>query len=60
MVLTPMLHDTPGELAQPYGVSDWKRGGTDPVPGRTMPAVAVVERDYPEPVCPLHLASGRC
>ena len=42
-----MLHDTPGELAQPYGVSDWKRDGTDPMPGRTMPSVAVVERDYP-------------
>ena len=47
VVLTPMLHDTPGELAQPYGVSDWKRDGTEPVPGRTMPSVAVVERDYP-------------
>ena len=47
VVLTPMLHDTPGELAQPYGVEDWKRDGSDPVPGKTMPAVTVVERDYP-------------
>ena len=47
VVLTPILHDTPGELAQPVNVKDWKKGETDPVPGKTMPAVAVVERDYP-------------
>ena len=47
VVLTPVLHDTPGELAQPYGVADWKHDGTEPVPGRTMCSVAVVERDYP-------------
>ena len=48
VVLTPILHDTAGELAQPFDVRDWKRGETDPVPGRTMPNVAVVERDYPK------------
>jgi nitrate reductase / nitrite oxidoreductase, alpha subunit len=47
VVLTPMLHDTPGELSQPYGVEDWMRGETDPVPGKTMQSVTVVERDYP-------------
>ena len=47
VVLTPVQHDTPGELAQPYGVSDWKREGIAPIPGRTMPSVTVVERDYP-------------
>ncbi len=47
VVLVPILHDTPGELAQPLGVEDWKKGETAPVPGKTMPAVAVVERDYP-------------
>ncbi len=47
VVLTPILHDTPGELAQPLDVKDWKKGETEPVPGKTMPAVAVVERDYP-------------
>ena len=46
-VLTPIMHDTPGELAQPFGVTDWKYDGTMPVPGKTMPAVTVVERDYP-------------
>ncbi len=47
VVLTPILHDTPGELAQPIDVKDWKRGEVEPVPGKTMPTVAVVERDYP-------------
>jgi nitrate reductase alpha subunit len=47
LVLSPILHDTAGEMAQPYDVRDWKRGETDPMPGRTMPSVTVVERDYP-------------
>jgi nitrate reductase alpha subunit len=47
VVLTPIQHDTPGELAQPFGCSDWKGGQTVPEPGRNMPAVKVVERDYP-------------
>ena len=47
VVLTPVQHDTAGEIAQPYDVSDWKRDGSTPIPGRTMPAVTVVERDYP-------------
>src|SRR5579872_1620418 len=48
VVLTPVLHDTAGELAQPYDVSDWRRDGITPIPGLTMPAVTVVERNYPE------------
>ncbi|PTW62832.1 respiratory nitrate reductase alpha subunit apoprotein [Breoghania corrubedonensis] len=47
VVMVPILHDTAGELAQPLDVRDWKKGETDPVPGRTMPAITVVERDYP-------------
>ncbi len=47
VVLAPIAHDTPGELAQPFDVQDWKRGECEPVPGRTMPNVSVVERDYP-------------
>ena len=26
VVLTPIMHDTPGEIAQPFDVKDWKRG----------------------------------
>jgi nitrate reductase alpha subunit len=47
VVLTPLMHDTPGELGQPLEVRDWKQGECEPVPGKTMPAVTVVERDYP-------------
>ncbi len=47
VVLTPILHDTPGEIAQALDVKDWKRGEIDPIPGKTMPQVTVVERDYP-------------
>ncbi|MDZ7711835.1 MAG: molybdopterin-dependent oxidoreductase [Rhodovibrio sp.] len=45
--LTPMQHDSPGELAQPFDVSDWKKGECEPVPGKTMPMIKVIERDYP-------------
>ncbi len=47
IVLVPTLHDTPGELAMPFDVRDWKKGECEPIPGKTMPQVAVVERDYP-------------
>ncbi|MFO1148063.1 MAG: nitrate reductase subunit alpha [Alsobacter sp.] len=47
VVLTPILHDTPAEIAQALDVKDWRRGECDPVPGRTMPSITVVERDYP-------------
>ncbi|WP_028534568.1 nitrate reductase subunit alpha [Paludibacterium yongneupense] len=46
VVLTPLLHDTPGELGQPFEPRDWKRGECEPVPGRTMPNITLVERDY--------------
>lgn len=47
VVMTPLMHDTPGELAQPFDVQDWKRGEVDLIPGKTAPQIAVVERDYP-------------
>ncbi|WP_197521882.1 nitrate reductase subunit alpha [Nocardia sp. 852002-20019_SCH5090214] len=47
IVATPLLHDTPDELATPHGaVRDWKTGACQPVPGLTMPRLTVVERDY--------------
>ena len=46
-VLTPIMHDSAGELAQPFAVQDWKKGECPPIPGKTMPNVTVVERDYP-------------
>jgi nitrate reductase alpha subunit len=48
LIAAPLQHDTPDEIAQPLGVvRDWKVGECDPVPGRTMPKLIVVERDYP-------------
>ncbi len=47
IVTLPMQHDSPGELAQPLGVTDWKKGQCEPIPGQTMPALIEVERDYP-------------
>ncbi|MCY1205772.1 Respiratory nitrate reductase 2 alpha chain [compost metagenome] len=46
-VLTPLMHDTPAELAQPYGVAEWKKNECDLIPGKTAPQVTVVNRDYP-------------
>ncbi|GAA1396611.1 nitrate reductase subunit alpha [Luteococcus peritonei] len=47
IVAVPMQHDTPGELAQPGGhVPDWKGTDVPAVPGKNMPALMVVERDY--------------
>lgn len=45
VVAVPLLHDTPDELAQ-LSVKDWKRGECEPIPGKTMPRLVVVERDY--------------
>jgi nitrate reductase alpha subunit len=47
IMLTPLMHDTPGELAQPFEVKEWKKGHCDLIPGKTAPQIAVVERDYP-------------
>ncbi len=47
LVALPMQHDSPFELAQPLGrVKDWKKGDCDPIPGKTMPLIKLVERDY--------------
>lgn len=47
IVAVPLGHDTPGEMSQPLGeVKDWSKGECEPVPGKTMPQIHVVERDY--------------
>lgn len=47
VVATPLQHDTPQELSQPLGkVKDWSKGECDPIPGKTMPQIHVIERDY--------------
>ncbi|GLW35681.1 nitrate reductase subunit alpha [Actinoplanes regularis] len=47
VLAVPLQHDTPDELAMPGGrVRDWKFGECEPVPGRTMPKLVEIERDY--------------
>ena len=47
LVLVPTLHDTSNEIAMPFGVTDWKKGECELIPGKTAPSIVVVERDYP-------------
>jgi nitrate reductase alpha subunit len=47
IVSVPMQHDTPGQTSQPGGVvHDWRTDDFPAVPGKTMPVLQVVERDY--------------
>ncbi|THT98432.1 nitrate reductase subunit alpha [Lampropedia puyangensis] len=46
IVLTPLLHDTPGELGQAFEPKDWKKGECELIPGKTAPNMTVVERNY--------------
>lgn len=45
LVTTPLQHDTRDEIAQTE-VRRWFTGECEPVPGKTMPHLHVVERDY--------------
>ena len=47
VVLSPIMHDTPGEMAQAFEVKEWKKSQCELIPGKTAPQIAVVERDYP-------------
>ncbi|MBR1419494.1 MAG: nitrate reductase subunit alpha [Selenomonadaceae bacterium] len=43
----PIQHDSEGETAQPEGkILDWSKGDCEPVAGKTMPAIGLIERDY--------------
>ncbi|AXH96527.1 nitrate reductase subunit alpha [Ornithinimicrobium avium] len=47
VVAKPLWHDTPEAMASVHGVvQDWKTGEVEPVPGKTMPVLVAVERDY--------------
>ncbi|EGG35502.1 nitrate reductase subunit alpha [Paenibacillus sp. HGF5] len=47
LVTSPLAHDSASEIAQPYGeVKDWRKCEIEAVPGKTMPNLTVVERDY--------------
>jgi len=47
IVTLPLMHDTPAEMGQAFDVADWKAGECEPEPGKTMPQLVPVERDYP-------------
>lgn len=47
LVTTPLQHDTPDELAQPYGGKAWWKGECEAIPGKTLPKLTLVERNYP-------------
>ncbi|TSI10666.1 nitrate reductase subunit alpha [Lysinibacillus sp. BW-2-10] len=47
VVVTPLAHDSKGEMTQPLGlIKDWRKGEVEPIIGKTMPNITVVERDY--------------
>ncbi len=45
LVMAPLAHDTPDEMAQPR-IKDWGKGECKAIPGKTMPHFTVVDRDY--------------
>lgn len=47
LVITPLIHDTTEEMGQPLGeFKDWKKGEVEAIPGKTMPQIQVITRDY--------------
>jgi nitrate reductase alpha subunit len=45
VVASPLAHDTPAEIAQPV-LLDWKRDALEPIPGKTLPGLKLVARDF--------------
>lgn len=48
LVTAPLAHDSENEIAQPFGeIKDWRKGEVEAIPGKTMPNMKIVSRDYP-------------
>ncbi|UJL46686.1 nitrate reductase subunit alpha [Virgibacillus sp. NKC19-16] len=48
LMMTPLGHDSTGQIAQPLGkIKDWRKGEVEAIPGKTMPNFQIVKRDYP-------------
>ncbi len=45
LIATPLAHDSAAEIAQPT-MADWRAGECEAIPGKTMPGLKVVTRDY--------------
>ncbi len=55
VVATPLNHDTPDAMGMVHGrVLDWKAGECEPIPGKTMPKLIPVERDYTQVDAKMH------
>ena len=59
LVLTPLMHDTPAELAQPFDVKDWKRGECELDPRQDRAADRGGRARLPERLQALHRARAR-
>ncbi|MBT2214904.1 nitrate reductase subunit alpha [Virgibacillus dakarensis] len=48
LVISPLAHDSEGEVAQVFGkIKDWRKGEVEAIPGKTIPSMKIVKRDYP-------------
>ncbi|HAH58463.1 MAG TPA: nitrate reductase subunit alpha [Bacteroidales bacterium] len=56
IVNTPIDHDTAGEISQ-RSIKDWSKGECEPIPGKTMHNITVVERDYTK-IYEIHISLG--
>lgn len=45
LVNVPLQHDSADEITQP-NLKDWAKGECEPIPGKTMHKIVLVERDY--------------
>ncbi|MHC4452841.1 MAG: molybdopterin-dependent oxidoreductase, partial [Planctomycetota bacterium] len=45
VVVGALAHDSPAEISQPQ-ITDWYDGDVEPIPGKTMAPIKVVERNY--------------
>jgi len=45
LVSIPLAHDTPAEIAQ-TDIKDWISGEIEAIPGKTMPGMKIVNRDF--------------
>ena len=45
LVTTPLMHDTNAEISQ-ASMKDWITGEVEAIPGKTMPNMAIMVRDY--------------
>ncbi|MFQ5808738.1 MAG: nitrate reductase subunit alpha, partial [Armatimonadota bacterium] len=45
LMMGPLMHDTVDEIAQEH-IQDWRAGECEPIPGKTMPHLRIITRNY--------------